>query len=839
MDPFQQGNQRERQRILDALKGYPCSFQMKDVQLVTNKAAEGLRNHLEAGLKAGYKTSLQTAASRNLLAFVLFKLGEHKAALEETEEVLKMDDQRNNIVSLANKSHMLSYMNCFDEAEEVLDELKELVKTEENGYLLVKAEAELAASYMRFGPRFNMHAADAFNKVLPRAREPEVWCWKFGLAVTYRHSLDLQHAPYVSHGQSAITHNHVLGLLKDVINSKPAAADEAAVTNLKANAYAEMALLFHLAWDKTKKYQLCSQVETGPLPCCKKAQELDDNDASVLWKLGKLYRNYRDLFRSKKLLEKAVSLQPSSAAFHHLGLTYKAMATNQQYGKLKTRRAGKRQKQRKEAREEKMKRQEAESGDVVQRAVSQGLAVSGKKISECEKVERIKKAVKSPDDATQFDPDESLPQKAIENLKKAIEFSAGENSRAAYDLALLYKSMKEFKPALDLLNSIARRQNSEIATPSGMLEQVTAQEQMALIYKEMAEEEEGEGEREKLLKKSKSMLDRSLLLADQRYSNVADVKDNFAEIFHSPKLLLEAADASDQTDEDKRKTKIKIHSLSNNPRQSQKLLAEVPEDKRDAELKKLEIDVCSKRGDHKKAADVMLDLKEQKTEVIDLFKRQRQEHVIFDIYFNAGRESLFLDPSVAGKYFAEAFRHEVKPPVLQASSNDSTNLLEATAMDRASVDRGSKALWDVMLLHDEEDDDIELEADRLRHLLKTACGLRVVKRIENHPLGSKVTAAFVENTENSRIVVVLPGKKDSLPEFEEHVSLAAQNNCVVLLTEGTGPEAIPQELTKRHVRSMPCPAELTAPDNVAADGGYKPESVHAICRLLKFLVNRD
>lgn len=103
---------------MEELKDYPHSFRMKDIEHVKTNAFRSLKVHLEAGLKAGYSTSLETARARNLLAYALFRLDEKSEAMAQTDTVLEMDDQSNNIVSLANKAYMLSQGIELDDAKD-------------------------------------------------------------------------------------------------------------------------------------------------------------------------------------------------------------------------------------------------------------------------------------------------------------------------------------------------------------------------------------------------------------------------------------------------------------------------------------------------------------------------------------------------------------------------------------------------------------------------------------------------------------------------------------------------------------------------------------------------
>nr|KAG5707869.1 hypothetical protein BaRGS_031600 [Batillaria attramentaria] len=64
-----------------------------------------------------------------------------------------------------------------------------------------------------------------------------------------------------------------------------------------------------------------------PLKACRMAFELDENDNSVLCKIGKILRKAKYFQDSREIMEKARELRPSSTVFHQLGLTYTAIAS--------------------------------------------------------------------------------------------------------------------------------------------------------------------------------------------------------------------------------------------------------------------------------------------------------------------------------------------------------------------------------------------------------------------------------------------------------------------------------------------------------------------------------
>ena len=60
-----------------------------------------LMSGLESTLSVGYKTALETAHAKNLLSFPLWQLDHRDDALQQLDLVLDMEDQHDNLVTLA------------------------------------------------------------------------------------------------------------------------------------------------------------------------------------------------------------------------------------------------------------------------------------------------------------------------------------------------------------------------------------------------------------------------------------------------------------------------------------------------------------------------------------------------------------------------------------------------------------------------------------------------------------------------------------------------------------------------------------------------------------------
>ncbi|XP_025095352.1 uncharacterized protein LOC112564619 isoform X2 [Pomacea canaliculata] len=313
--------EKNRGDLVDQLEEFPHSFLMTDLQNKSKSYFERIKEGLVQGLKVGFKTTLETARAKNLLSYSLFLLGYPDEAIEEIDRALALEDQQTNIVSLANKAFIWISMDYYDQAQEQILVLQKLKTHSDFQYLETKAKGELAFSYTRMGPPFIPKTIKLFEEVLPKAREEEKFLWSFGLALTYRRAMHGQNIEVVTAIDNQEKSERTLNLLKYIIR-------ESTSKNLQAKAYSELALL--LNQNKTNE-SLNLEAGMSIEEACNKALELDKDDYSVLVKTGRLFRYLKETERSRQVLETAVSIRPSSTVFHHLGLTYKALATDKIY----------------------------------------------------------------------------------------------------------------------------------------------------------------------------------------------------------------------------------------------------------------------------------------------------------------------------------------------------------------------------------------------------------------------------------------------------------------------------------------------------------------------------
>ena len=308
------------------LDHFPHSFQLEDQQQLSVNTCKKVLRTVQADLQAGLPTPLETARALNLLAYLHFQLGRPRESLEHTEQALQQEGEERNVVSLGNRAAMLWLSGERSRAREQVRDLENLRNDDGFGYLMVRARAELAFSYTRLGGQFAPKAVQISKEVIADGREPEVWLWKFGLALTERRVAHLNYAPVLTTDEEDARLLEVLRILLEVI-------ENCRSQNLKAKAYSEVAHLLQGRRGSKSQAEFEQVAQLDPVKACYKALELDSNDSSVLWKCGKIFRYANLLDKSCKLLRKSVDLRPTTAEYHHLGLVYKILATRQKHSR--------------------------------------------------------------------------------------------------------------------------------------------------------------------------------------------------------------------------------------------------------------------------------------------------------------------------------------------------------------------------------------------------------------------------------------------------------------------------------------------------------------------------
>ena len=130
---------------------FPHSFQLQDQDHLSTNTCKKVLRTLQAGIEAGHPTPLETARVCNFMAYLHFKLGRPREALEQTEKALLQKGEERNVESLSNRAAILWLTGDHLRAKERVRYLENLKNEDDFDYLVVKAKAGLAFSYSCLG----------------------------------------------------------------------------------------------------------------------------------------------------------------------------------------------------------------------------------------------------------------------------------------------------------------------------------------------------------------------------------------------------------------------------------------------------------------------------------------------------------------------------------------------------------------------------------------------------------------------------------------------------------------------------------------------------------------
>ena len=814
---------QEQDQLQSQLSPFPHTCQQQDLQQLTPAKLRRLKSGLESALSVGHETTMETARYRNLLAYTLHCLDQPQAALQQLDMVLGMEDQRHNLVTLANKAVILHSQQQLSEAQEQVQALRAIQEEDDDfGYLVVKAKAELAFTYTRLGPKFSPRAVALFEEVLQQAREPEKWLWSFGLSLTKRRQLRMHPDTFtpMPPKETADEQRGLLQQLKEI-------AEHCSSSKLKAKTFAEIALLLDMVFRTPLSSEFCFRAQMTREKACEKALQLDDNDNSVLCKTGRIFRHFRKTERSRDLLEKAVRIRPSSTAYHHLGITYKALATikkNRQHNDQPHWRQGSRPGSAGSYYSLSQQFGQMSVGSSgYSSGVSRGLqgtstpgAGSGTPLSQDEDVRNMQKRIKSPArNVTHFSRADPYVEDAVRNLRKAVEFSEGKNAMAQRDLALLLKAMGELEDAKNNLLSL----QTETLCDADV---ISVYEQLGLVMKEQAEVEEDETKKKHLEQNSSAMLMKALTAASRVYKRAPQV--NMGEVLHSFPILMQEAEATSARTDHKLKEKAKLCQLIRDHKQSLDLLQEIEQMKsneaNEPEYLKLRIENYVEIEDYMKASTFveLLDCTSQSQATRELFE---DKQYVLKIFLRLAQEALQQGSPDTAQHFREAFQEAMKAHPVEASSSEYVD----TDAKEDHVDK-----WDVGILHEES---TEEDAMSLAETLKHTCGLKVCTN-QDIAANKLELEGEIHNVKNSQLVVVLAGGSISRRMRLKISNIAKRPSIVTLLVEG---QQVP-ELLEAHRRLDCTDGVMASLRQAARHGGQTNQSVaHDVFRIFCFLVD--
>ena len=172
-----------------------------------------------------------------------------------------------NLVSLANRACIHWLTGERTKAKEEVRALQKLKNKGDSSYLFVKAKAELAYSYTRLGGHFIPKAVPLFIEVIQEAQAPELWLWKFGLALTERRTVHMHRVPGLSDSNEDDRLLTVVRTLLEVV-------DKSQCRSLQAKSYAEVAFLLHGRRGNESRRLFEQEAKLTAVQACQKALEL-------------------------------------------------------------------------------------------------------------------------------------------------------------------------------------------------------------------------------------------------------------------------------------------------------------------------------------------------------------------------------------------------------------------------------------------------------------------------------------------------------------------------------------------------------------------------------------
>ncbi|XP_070205944.1 uncharacterized protein [Littorina saxatilis] len=851
------------------LDDFPHSFQLENQDRLQEDGLKCIRGCLQSALKVGYKTPVETARARNLLAFVLFCLKRPEEALHETQLALNSEGEHLNVVSLANKAVILWREGQRGKAQDLVLNLLRL-KNEEPGfdYVLVKAKAELAYSYTRFDPVSYPLAQRLFGEVLHAAKEPELSLWKFGLAFTRRRLLVTVLKPgSADHDE----YRDVLSLFLDIVENCES-------HSLKAKTYAELAWLLLMPRSTDLEEELRKAAGLDVLQACEKALDLDKNDHSVLWKCGRHYRNRGELEKSRQLLERAVAMRQTSKGYHNLANTYKVIILKSDLVYEELAPAFIAQMSRSsstdsycstsgshlpamgpvgssngECKEASASTPVTSNGECKEASTSTLVTSNG----ECKEASAstTQPAYQSLDKSTQeafamwkmnrshvkgkqrFSRQDPRVEQAITTLVKAVKISEWGNSPAIFDLACIHEELGELAQARSYFEKLLSNEHR-----LSMCMKISVFEHLGLILKYMAEKDTCQNDKQQLLGESQSMLLMALKTASELYSKSPTVKGQIKYIWHSFSTLMEALNDKEHCESKKCREKAKLFQLIMDHTQSLAFLQEIaaiePQKANDPEYLKLCIENHVALQQYNEAL-IFVDLLQctaQSQRAMELFDDARYVHKVGLL---ASQQSLLRNCPNFKSLFKGIFNDYVAEQKLIATSSEDTDT--GAESDLAKGDDSNKkgggtqkATWDVLILHEDHAEDANL-SDTVANILRDACGLKVTRNDDDVMPNKLAMEGVLSVMKKSSLVLVIAGQNKTSRKLRQLLTYAARRETSVTLLVNDG--HVPK-MMKTH-RFLDLPVELLHVTSATHGDNFAQDRVAAICKLFGFLTDID
>ncbi|KAL4227018.1 TPR repeat [Mactra antiquata] len=334
------------EKYIKELEQYSSSFDIKKTvgKLLRNEKYIKLRLDQQQKDLGILNTKVEKCRALNVISFFHYLIGEEDNALETNKKSLEIDPD--NIIALSNRARFLCGQKHFAETKQLFEKLEDVHK---HPYKKVVAKAEIAFSYTVFGSRFCKEARVLFQEALTECNDgtdvhiksstefkENLSTWYFGCTLAYKRlfnfgtiydlsDLDISKESCIDACElcekiiALRSHSHVCNLY--------AARAYTILGEIASELNGKSANLFpNKIRDVLPNYQYL-HLEVDEY--FNKALTYGYDCVFVLERSAKHFRHRRNISQAIKLLEKALTIKPTSQSHHHLALALKKQLEQQ------------------------------------------------------------------------------------------------------------------------------------------------------------------------------------------------------------------------------------------------------------------------------------------------------------------------------------------------------------------------------------------------------------------------------------------------------------------------------------------------------------------------------
>ncbi|XP_050391487.2 uncharacterized protein LOC130010476 [Patella vulgata] len=294
--------------FIERLKFIPSFFTLDMSNLQTSKLQT-----MKVKIEEQEPDKSTETVNNNLVSFLKFSLVKDFGSCE-TKNSWVLERNPCNIQANVMKAVLYSQMDRISEAEDKFKELKELSKDD---YLMAEATAENAYAYSRMGPIYYNTAIELYEDVIQKY--PDQYDWKYRMALTIRrcqHSGIFGLLPAID---PVANFHRAKGMFEDVIEN----SEDRILKALSFNGLAQL----HHGYCAEKitfgdmGFQTEEAVKERIFVYLTNANEFSDDDQKVLTVTGRLLRKLGKLELARNVLEKAMTIHPTTICCENLALT--------------------------------------------------------------------------------------------------------------------------------------------------------------------------------------------------------------------------------------------------------------------------------------------------------------------------------------------------------------------------------------------------------------------------------------------------------------------------------------------------------------------------------------